>query len=102
MIRRPCGCHRVELKQLYQAAASAVQSAVSRVIEKIRMPAGSQCGLSFSLLYAPPEVINAVEAQARGMRADPKTDMWAMGVIAYELLTRTRIFPASLSKQEVR
>ena len=42
-----------------------------------------------------------MEAQAKGMRADPKTDMWAMGVIAYELLTRTRIFPASLTKQEV-
>lgn len=65
------------------------------------LAAGTQCGLSFSLLYAPPEVIQSVESQAKGMRADPKTDMWAMGVIAYELLTRTRIFPASLTRAEV-
>jgi hypothetical protein len=46
-------------------------------------------------------VIKSVESEAKGMKADPKMDMWAMGVIAYELLTRTRIFPPSLTKAEV-
>jgi serine/threonine protein kinase len=59
-------------------------------------------GLSFSLLYAPPEVVHAVEAKDKTVRADPAVDMWAIGVIAFELLTRARIFPPNLTKQQVR
>eukprot|EP00892_Ulva_mutabilis_P012634 jgi/Ulvmu1/9743/UM055_0083.1 len=63
---------------------------------------GSSVGLSFSLLYAPPEVIHAVERQERQVNADPAIDMWAIGVIAYELLTRARVFPPKLSRSDVR
>lgn len=64
--------------------------------------AGSSVGLSFSLLYAPPEVIHAVERKERQVIADPAIDMWAIGVIAFELLTRARVFPARLTRSEVR
>lgn len=67
-----------------------------------RLPVGSSVGLSFSLLYAPPEVIDAVERQERQVKADPAIDMWAIGVIAYELLTRARVFPPRLTRSEVR
>jgi serine/threonine protein kinase len=54
--------------------------------------AGTNPGLSFSLHYAPPEVVAAVEAKEKSGRASTATDMWALGVVAFELLTRTRAF----------
>lgn len=37
--------------------------------------------------YAPPEVIAAHDADADPLVADPATDAWALGVMAFELLT---------------
>lgn len=47
----------------------------------------------YSLHYAAPEVVHAVEAGSRTIYVDAAVDMWAIGVIAFELLTSTRIFP---------
>lgn len=63
---------------------------------------GTTCPLSFSLLYAPPESIFAVENGQKTTVADPAADMWALGIISYELLTARRVFPRSLNAEEVR
>jgi serine/threonine protein kinase len=49
------------------------------------MHAGHTARLTFSLAYSPPEMIAAVEAGAVTVTADAAADMWAIGVIAYEL-----------------
>lgn len=64
--------------------------------------AGTQPGLSYSLQYAPPEIVAAVETGESTVLADSAADMWALGVIAYELLTRSRTFSRSLSRHEIR
>ena len=46
------------------------------------MHAGTRPGLSYSLQYAPPEVVAAVEARQPTLPADAAVDMWALGVIA--------------------
>jgi serine/threonine protein kinase len=43
-----------------------------------------------SLAYAPPEVVLAVEA-GRHVTVAPEHDMWALGVIVFECVTRTRV-----------
>ena len=55
--------------------------------------AGSTAGLAFSLKYAPPEVIGALESGCRTVHVDAAVDIWAIGVIAFELLTGERAFP---------
>jgi hypothetical protein len=55
--------------------------------------AGEQVGLTYSLLYAAPEVIAAVEAGRAHFVGSPAADVWALGVIAYELLTQSRALP---------
>lgn len=50
--------------------------------------------LSFSLKYAAPEVVHALEAGEKAIRVEPAVDVWAIGVIAFELLTGERAFPS--------
>ena len=57
--------------------------------------------LSFSLLYAPPEIIEAVVARRDYVPVDTAADVWALGVIAFELLTHSRAFPASSTRDSV-
>lgn len=52
-------------------------------------------GLSLSLKYAAPEVVNALEAGKRTIHVNAAVDIWAIGVIAWELLTGQRAFPIS-------
>eukprot|EP00892_Ulva_mutabilis_P005772 jgi/Ulvmu1/3567/UM167_0001.1 len=54
---------------------------------------GSTASLSFSLKYAAPEVVHALEAGSKTIHVDAAVDMWAVGVIAFELLTGERAFP---------
>ena len=55
--------------------------------------AGSTARLSYSLKYAAPEVVLALDAGCRTIHVDAAVDMWAVGVIAFELLTGERAFP---------
>jgi hypothetical protein len=44
--------------------------------------AGKVCGISYSLSYAAPEVLCALEAGKKRMEIDAAVDVWALGVIA--------------------
>jgi serine/threonine protein kinase len=48
---------------------------------------GGRVPLSFSLTYAAPEVVHAVELQAEEVEVFPQVDVWAVGVMAFEILT---------------
>ena len=52
---------------------------------------GVEAPMSYSLAYAAPETIEAAERKDRTVVADPAVDVWALGVMAYELFTRTRV-----------
>jgi serine/threonine protein kinase len=47
--------------------------------------------VSCTLRYAPPEAINAHTA-GTNIIVDPSLDMWAIGVIVFESLTKSRAF----------
>jgi serine/threonine protein kinase len=64
--------------------------------------AGTQRKLSFSPLYAAPEIFEALEASAQTMTADGATDIWALGVMAFELLAKTSAFPADCDWDELK
>ena len=57
-----------------------------------RMRAGSPASLSYSLKYAAPEVVHEIEAKSKTILVDAAIDIWAIGVIAFELLTGERAF----------
>lgn len=56
----------------------------------------------FTLEYAAPEVAARWEAGSSQERVGAKVDVWALGLIAYELLTKRTAFPTSLTEAEVR
>ena len=69
--------------------------------------AGAVVPLSFTLAYAAPEVVRSFFLQSLYMEACPALDAWALGVMAFELLTgrpafnflddgRGRVRPAAL------
>jgi serine/threonine protein kinase len=45
------------------------------------------------MTYAAPEIIKAAESSRRSVVVDASADVWALGVIALELVTRERAFP---------
>ena len=48
--------------------------------------------LAYTLVYAPPEVAQAVSAGAKTVQVTPAMDAWALGVVAFELLTGQSAF----------
>ena len=57
------------------------------------MHAGMNVPITYTLAYMPPEVAVAVELGDRNIVAEAAADVWALGVMAYELLTQTTLFP---------
>lgn len=58
-------------------------------------------GLSFSLQYAPPEAVRAYVDGHKTIDSSPAADIWAFGVVAFELLTARRTFPPRTPAAEV-
>lgn len=61
---------------------------------------GVSVPITFSPSYAPPEVAVALERGDRNVVADGAADMWALGVMAFELLTSEPVFPPLVSTRE--
>jgi serine/threonine protein kinase len=55
--------------------------------------AGKDTPLVCTPAFAAPEVVHAYEAGARLVHVAPPIDIWALGIIAYEMLTETQVFP---------
>jgi hypothetical protein len=57
--------------------------------------AGCKTGLSFSLNYAAPETLRARASGRRAVDAHFAADVWALGLLAYELVRGERAFPVT-------
>jgi len=62
--------------------------------------AGEQASISYSLRYTAPEVIQALAGNERRMIPEPSLDAWALGVMAFELLTGQAAFQVMVDGAE--
>lgn len=53
---------------------------------------GTHAPLAFTATYCPPEVIHAAEGGRKSIMATPAMDVWALGVMSFELLTGAPAF----------
>jgi hypothetical protein len=63
--------------------------------------AGKEAGLSFSLLYAAPETVHAFTSGLKVVVADTAVDVFAFGIMCFELLTRRPYYSKGLTGSEV-
>ena len=66
------------------------------------MHVGETVPLMFTPRYAPPEVALATERGDRSIAAEAAADMWALGVMAFELLTNEPVFtPLAATRESI-
>lgn len=63
---------------------------------KTTICAGDEAPMRCSLHYAAPEVLQSYRS-GKPIAASPSADIWALGVMAFEALTNTHVFPAFVS-----
>ena len=63
---------------------------------------GEDAPLFFTVQYSPPEVIEAWKAKKKTIVATEAIDAWALGVVAFELLTGGSAFSLYNNREEVR
>lgn len=63
--------------------------------------AGSKVPVSFTLKYAAPETVQAFLRGRETVVADTAVDVFAFGIMCFELLTRRQYYPKEVSGQEV-
>ena len=63
--------------------------------------AGSKVPISFTLRYAAPETVAAFQRGKSTSNADTAVDVFAFGIMCYELLTRAPYYPSGVNGQEV-
>ena len=104
----PCHCHAFGVHpSLLQALSNEGKSlrqprTQARLSQRRQVAAaGVTAPLSFSLTYAPPETVAAHEAGQRTIISDAAADMWALGIISFELLAMRRAFPRTLGRAAV-
>ena len=84
----------------WAAPASCMRRVPVRARLQAIASAGEDARLAFSLLYAPPETVHAFRANAHTVPAAAAVDVWALGVMAFELLTDAPAFPRESSTFE--
>lgn len=57
--------------------------------------------ISFTLRYAAPETVAAFQQGKSTSKADTAVDVFAFGIMCYELLTRAPYYPGGVNGQEV-
>eukprot|EP01025_Chloroclados_australasicus_P006445 TRINITY_DN12081_c0_g1_i2.p1 TRINITY_DN12081_c0_g1~~TRINITY_DN12081_c0_g1_i2.p1 ORF type:complete len:274 (-),score=8.83 TRINITY_DN12081_c0_g1_i2:191-901(-) len=62
----------------------------------------TQALLAYSLPYAAPEVIHALERNESVMSIHTSLDIWSMGIVMWELLTESRLFPFSMDAAAIQ
>ena len=64
--------------------------------------AGAQTSPMAIMQAAAPEVVHAAESSNPLVEAHAATDIWALGVMAYELLTSGHVFPVGTPQEAIR
>jgi serine/threonine protein kinase len=67
----------------------------------VSVSAGLSSQLTFTLAYAAPEVVAAFQADQHTLAVHPAADVWALGLIAFEMLTGERIFAPFAEQQDI-
>jgi serine/threonine protein kinase len=57
--------------------------------------------MEFTPAYAAPETVRAFLDGQDTLVADGAMDVWALGVIAFEILTEERAFPVGMSQEQI-